>query len=99
VIGTAAAHIRYRIERCHTTRIGLKFITPVLAAGAAAVAVAAAPTAAADNSQQGPADQRSCVSSVSSTVCEKPGDAEINSAIPAPYPGVFGIYGPFWAGG
>jgi hypothetical protein len=28
----------------------------------------------------------------------KAGDAEINSAIPAPYPGPFGIYGPFWPG-
>ncbi|MCW2654345.1 MAG: hypothetical protein JWR32_5321 [Mycobacterium sp.] len=79
-------------------RIGLKFITPVLAAGAAAVVLAAAPTAGADTQQQGPADQRNCVSSVSSTICQKPGDAEINSSIPAPYPGVYGIYGPFWAG-
>jgi hypothetical protein len=78
-------------------RIGLKVITPVLAAAAAAVAIAAAPAAAAD-SQQGPADQRSCVSSASATICQKPGDAEINSSIPAPYPGVFGVYGPYWAG-
>jgi len=79
-------------------RIGLKFITPLLAAGAAAVAIAAAAPAVADTQQQGPADQRSCVASATSTVCQKPGDAEINSSIPAPYPGVYGIYGPFWAG-
>jgi hypothetical protein len=75
----------------------LKFITPVLAAGAAAVAISAPPAAGADT-PQGPADQQTCVSSASSTICQKPGDAEINSSIPAPYPGVYGIYGPFWAG-
>jgi hypothetical protein len=80
-------------------RIGLKFITPALAAGAAAVAIAAAPTAgAAADTQQGPPNQQSCVSSASATICQKQGDAEINSSIPAPYPGVFGVYGPFWAG-
>jgi hypothetical protein len=80
-------------------RIGLKFITPALAAGAAAVAIAAAPTAAAAaDTQQGPPNQMTCVSSPTATKCVKAGDAEINSSIPAPYPGVFGIYGPFWAG-
>ncbi|MCW2650817.1 MAG: hypothetical protein JWR32_1793 [Mycobacterium sp.] len=46
----------------------------------------------------GPQDNQSCTSSLSSTKCVKNGDAEINAGIPAPYPGVFGIYGPFWAG-
>jgi hypothetical protein len=89
-------HIGKSNRKDFTMRIGLKVIT-LLAAGAAAVAIAAAPAAAADT-QQGPADQRSCVSSASATICQKPGDAEINSSIPAPYPGVFGVYGPFWAG-
>ncbi|MCW2649689.1 MAG: hypothetical protein JWR32_665 [Mycobacterium sp.] len=78
-------------------RIGLKFITPALAAGAAAVAIAAAPAANAD-SQQGPPNPLTCVSSPTATKCQKAGDAELNSSIPAPYPGVYGIYGPFWAG-
>jgi len=89
-------------------RIGLKFITPALAAGAAALAIAAAPAAAVANaaapnpntdSQQGPPNPLTCVSSSTATKCQKAGDAEINSSIPAPYPGVYGIYGPFWAGG
>jgi hypothetical protein len=79
-------------------RIGLKFITPVLAAGAAAVALAAAPTAGAEPQQQGPRRSAELRLVGSATICQKPGDAEINSSIPAPYPGVYGIYGPFWAG-
>jgi hypothetical protein len=66
--------------------------------GRCRVCIASPPIAAAD-SQQDPAGQRSCVSSVTSTKCVKPGDAEINSAIPGPVSGVFGIYGPFCAGG
>jgi|GEM_PF-3392576 hypothetical protein len=46
----------------------------------------------------GPQDNQACTSSVSSTKCVKPGDAEINAGIPAPYPGPFGVYGPYWAG-
>jgi hypothetical protein len=45
-----------------------------------------------------PQDNQSCTSSVSATKCVKNGDAEINAGIPAPYGGVYGIYGPFWAG-
>jgi hypothetical protein len=71
-------------------RVGLKYITPVLAAGAAAVAIAAAPTAAAAN-------QQNCVSSSTSTLCQSPGDVELNSSIPAPFGGPFAVYGPFWA--
>jgi hypothetical protein len=46
----------------------------------------------------GPPDGMSCTSSSTSTKCQKIGDAEINAAIPAPYPGVYGLYGPFWGG-
>ena len=46
----------------------------------------------------GPQDNQACTSSVSSTKCVKRGDAEINSGIPAPYPGPFGVYGPSFAG-
>jgi hypothetical protein len=82
-------------------RIGLKHITPVLAAGAVAVAIAAAPTAAAASTGGGadqPSTQQYCVSSATSTKCQSPGDAEINSSIPAPYGGPWAIYGPFWGG-
>jgi hypothetical protein len=47
----------------------LKFITPLLAAGAAAVAIAAAPTAFAAN-------QQTC----SGTVCQSPGNVQIKTA-------------------
>ena len=70
-------------------RIGLKYITPVLAAGAAAIAIAGAPPAAA-------ASQQSCVVLGTSTKCQKPGEVEINSSIPAPNPGPWAVYGPFW---
>ena len=73
-----------------------KYLTAVFACGAAAVAVATAPAAAAD-AQQGPPNPETCASSATSSRCLKQGDAEINAAIPAPYPGVYGIYGPFWA--
>jgi hypothetical protein len=97
-------------------RIGLKFIAPVLATGAAAAAVGtiwATPIAAGQPDQPtptpvtvtvmapapGPADNQSCTSSATSTKCLKNGDAEINAAIPAPYPGPYSIYGPFYQGG
>lgn len=47
----------------------------------------------------GPQDAQACTSSSFATKCIKNGDAEINASIPAPYPGVFGVYGPFWGGG
>ena len=49
----------------------LKYITPLLAAGAAAVAIAAAPTAFATN-------QQSC----SGTVCQSPGNVQIKTPPP-----------------
>src|SRR5258705_10169451 len=42
-------------QRSSTMRVGLKYITPVLAAGAAAVAIAAAPAAMAENTPAQPA--------------------------------------------
>jgi hypothetical protein len=53
----------------------LKCITPVLAAGAAAVAIAATPTAFA-------ADQQPCNSSGSGKVCQSPGNIQIKSPLP-----------------
>jgi hypothetical protein len=82
------------------------------AVGAALVGFSAAPVAAGQPREPtpvtttvtvmapapGPQDNQSCTSSVSATKCVKNGDAEINAAIPAPYGGVYAIYGPFWAG-
>jgi hypothetical protein len=75
--------------------IRVKYFLPLVASGAAA-AIAAAPAAVAD--QPGPANPQNCVASTTSTKCVKQGDVEINSSIPAPYPGVYSVYGPFWAG-
>src|SRR6478736_2154750 len=52
-----------------------KYITPLLAAGAAVVAIAAAPTAFA-------ADQQSCNGSGSATVCLSPGNVPIKASPP-----------------
>jgi hypothetical protein len=51
----------------------LQYITPLLAAGAAAVAIAAAPTAFAT-------DQQSCNGSGSGTVCLSPGNVAFNTS-------------------
>ena len=53
-------------------RIKLTYIAPLLAAGAAAVAIAAAPTAAA-----------AIVQTCSGNVCQSPGNVEITNAPPA----------------
>jgi hypothetical protein len=54
-------------------RIRMKYITPALATGAVAVAIAAAPTAAA---------QHTCTGlSTGATICETPGDAEVNDSL------------------
>jgi hypothetical protein len=54
-----------------TMRIKLTYITSLLAAGAGAVAIAAAPTAAAANGQ-----------TCSGTICQSPGNVQINDARP-----------------
>lgn len=95
-------------------RCGLTCLIRVLGICAAAAPLAAAPVASAGPQPPppapptvtvtvmapapGPQDNQACTSSVSSTKCVKPGDAEINSGIPAPYPGPFGVYGPYFAG-
>jgi hypothetical protein len=66
--------------------INLRFITPLLAAGAVAAAVTAAPSATA-------AGPRTCINGGGATMCQSPGNVEIHTErvlIPAPR-----IYGPF----
>jgi hypothetical protein len=65
-------------------KIKLTYLTPLLAAGAAAVAISAAPIASAATTQQ------SCNESVSGSVCESPGNVEINDT---PGPMNFQPYG------
>ena len=60
-----------------TMRVRMIYVTPLLAASAALIAIVAAPTAAAD------ASQPTCVNlSSSSTKCQSPGDAELNDSLP-----------------
>jgi hypothetical protein len=58
-------------QRSTTMRIKVNYIAPLLAAAAAGVAIAAAPIAAADTGQ-----------SCSGTVCQSPGNVEINDSPP-----------------
>jgi hypothetical protein len=56
-------------------RIQLTYIAPLFGAAAAAVAILAAPIAAADTGQ-------SCSQAGSGTICQSPGNAQINDAPP-----------------
>ena len=59
-------------------RIKLSHITPLLAAGAAAVAILAAPTAA-----TAPAPlPKPCIATGAATTCQSPGNIEINNPLP-----------------
>jgi hypothetical protein len=82
-------------------RIKLNYMTTMLAAGAAAVAIAAAPTAAAASPEQ------DCSASGAGTICQSPGNAQINDSPPPvgfyPYGGeaflLGGGFGGFHGGG
>jgi hypothetical protein len=83
-------------------RIKLNYLIPLLASGAAGVAIAAAPIAAAAPT---PA-QESCVQSASGSECQTPGNVEINDSPPPvnfyPYGGedfLLGGYGGGFHGG
>ena len=64
--------------------IRLTFAAPLLVAGAAVVAVTAAPIAAAAPAQApvNPPAQQSCAASGPGTVCQSPGNVQINDAPP-----------------
>jgi hypothetical protein len=72
-------------------RVALKMFTPLLAAGAAAATIAAAPIAAADSSQP------ACYQSGQGTQCQTPGNVQFNDAPPPvqfyPYGGEAGLLG------
>jgi hypothetical protein len=65
------------IERRSSTVRKLNYLAPLLTAGAAAVAIAAAPIAAA-----APTTGQSCGASGTGTVCQSPGNVQINDAPP-----------------
>jgi len=60
-------------------RIKLTHVTPLLAAGAAAVSILAAPTAAAAPTPL----QQTCIATGAGTTCQSPGNVEITNAPPA----------------
>jgi hypothetical protein len=73
-------------RRSAAMRIKLSYITPLIAAGAAAVAIAAAPTAFA----------QSCDSiGVGQTQCQSPGNVQINDS---PGPVQYSPQYPYWEG-
>jgi hypothetical protein len=83
-------------------RIKLNYIAPLLAAGAAAVAIGAAPIAAADPAP-GPAIAQSCSGTSSGTECQSPGNVQIDDSPPPvsydPYGGEGFLLGGYGYGG
>ena len=62
-------------------RIKLSHVTPLLGAAAIGAAISAAPIASADPGTQTPA-QQSCTGSGAGTICQSPGNIQINDAPP-----------------
>jgi hypothetical protein len=60
-------------QRSSTMRVGLKYITPVLAAGAAAVAIAAAPAAMAETTPAQPATIATAPAAVAPNIVQTAG--------------------------
>jgi hypothetical protein len=86
----------YQLSRSTAMPIRLTFITPLLGGVAVAAAIAAAPIATAAAPAPGPAPvQQSCSASGSGTICQSPGNAQINDAPPPvqffPYGGSAGL--------
>ena len=91
----------YQPSRSTAMRIRLTFITTLLGAAAVAAAIAAAPFAtAAPPPAPGPGPgpgpvQQSCSTSGSGTLCQSPGNAQLNDAPPPvqffPYGGSAGL--------
>ena len=86
-------------QRKATMRMKLSYLTPLLGAAAAVVAITAAPAAAAAAS--GPPSQ-SCGASGAGTVCQSPGNVQINDTPPPvnfdPYGGEAFLLGGFGGG-
>jgi hypothetical protein len=64
-------------------RIKLAHFAPIMGAAAVAAAISAAPIASAAPGAQSPATpQQSCTASGPGTICQSPGNAQINDAPP-----------------
>lgn len=73
----------------------LRYLTPLVAAGGAVAAILAAPAAGAAPSQQCTNTGGAAVLGGSSTVCQSPGNVQINSTPPVyAYPWSDEYYGP-----
>ncbi|MEV3902564.1 MULTISPECIES: hypothetical protein [unclassified Mycobacterium] len=76
-------------------RTTLRYLTPLLAAGGAAVAILAAPAAGAAPGMQCENTGGSAALGGSSTLCESPGNAQLNATPPVyAYPWSDEYYGP-----
>jgi hypothetical protein len=72
-------------------RMKLSLVTPLLGAAAIAAAISAAPIASADPGTQASAQsQQSCTGNGAGTICQSPGNVQINDAPP---PAQFYPYG------
>ena len=71
-------------------RIKLSYLTPILGAAAVAAAISAAPIASAAPSAAPAPSQQTCTGSGNGTVCQSPGNVQINDAPP---PAQFYPYG------
>jgi hypothetical protein len=87
-------------------RIKVNYIAPLLAAGAAAVAITAAPIAAAAPAPAAAAAHGACDAGVSGSICDTPGAVGMNDSLPPvsydPYGGegfLLGGYGGGFHGG
>jgi hypothetical protein len=84
-------------RECHM-RTTPNYITPLLAAGAVAVAIATAPTALAapTGAVNPPQAQESCIDLGTDTQCQSPGNVQINDS--PGYPQYPYFYYPFYGG-
>ena len=63
-------------------RIKFSYFTPILGAAAVAAAIAAAPIASAAPGAHPAAPQQTCAASGAGTICQSPGNVQINDAPP-----------------
>jgi hypothetical protein len=92
--------VRTRTHReSERMQIRLKYLTPLLAAGAAAAAIAAAPAALAapTGAANPPQAQESCIDLNSGSQCQSPGNVQINDSPVGPIYPCYGDY-PFYGG-
>ena len=83
--------VRQNYEKEDAMRTKLTYVAPVLGAAAVTAALLASPIASAATGTQAPApQQQSCAASGSATVCQSPGNVQVNDAPP---PAQFYPYG------